>query len=197
MTSVDLYEALMTTRAVRHFDDAPVTDDEIERCLAAACQASVAGGVQPYEFVVVTDAALRDRLARLHAEACDADADSDVAEAMGRAPVLVLVLTPSRTTDHTDGTPPDAGPADASVYPAVQNLVLAARSQGLGTALTTDIRRRSAEVRELLGIPDGHDIAALVPLGRPAERWGLAERRPWWTLTSRDRFGTRPSPGGG
>ena len=67
----------------------------------------------------------------------------------------------------------DIGRLDASVYPAVQNFCVAARSLGLGTTLTTVIRIHTAEVFAALGVPEGRfEIAALVPVGRPAGRFG-------------------------
>ena len=74
----------------------------------------------------------------------------------------------------------DIGRLDASVYPAVQNFCVAARSLGLGTALTTVIRIHTAEVLADLGVPEGRfEIAALVPVGRPAGsvRRGAAQAR--------------------
>ena len=78
----------------------------------------------------------------------------------------------------------DIGRLDASVYPAVQNFCVAARSLGLGTALTTVIRIHTAEVLEALGVPtapDGsarYEIAALVPVGWPSGKFGVAPRKP-------------------
>ena len=66
----------------------------------------------------------------------------------------------------------------ASVYPAVENFILAARSLGLGTCLTTVIRIHEAEARAVCAIPDRFEIAALLPVGHPVGRWGVAPRRP-------------------
>jgi nitroreductase len=85
----------------------------------------------------------------------------------------------------------DVGPTYASVYPAVQNLILAARARGLGTVLTTVYRVYEDELRELCGVPDRYEVAALLPLGHPQGRWGVAPRRPAESLTSWNRFGQR------
>jgi nitroreductase len=87
----------------------------------------------------------------------------------------------------------DVGTPYASVYPAVQNLMLAARSMGVGSVLTTVYRIRQDEVRELLAIPDTYEVVALVPLGRPAGRFGTARRRPPEAITHWDRFGEKRS----
>jgi len=87
--------------------------------------------------------------------------------------------------------PMDVGPTYASVYPAVQNLILAARGRGLATVLTTVYRVYEDELGELCGVPERYDVVALLPLGHPQGRWGDAARRPPGSLTSWNRFGER------
>ena len=79
----------------------------------------------------------------------------------------------------------------ASIYPAVQNLMLAAMGLGLGTVLTTVHRHREAEIKALLGIPQDVDTVALVPMGYPAEgvRFGPTRRRPLEEVAFRDTWG--------
>ena len=98
---------------------------------------------------------------------------SYLAEHMAEAPVLVLACI------RHDGSPSSLG-RGASIYPAVQNLMLAARALGLGTALTTLHKRYEREVKEVLGIPDNVETAALIPLGYPAEpeHFGGSRRKP-------------------
>jgi nitroreductase len=123
-------------------------------------------------------------------------ASDELARNMGRVPVLVLVLMPkiSMVVSDDEGDM-DVGPTYASVYPAVQNLALAARAQGLGTVLTTVYRIYEDEVRAVCEIPDRYEIVALLPLGHPTGRWGTAARRPAESLTSWNRFGERrPAP---
>ena len=86
----------------------------------------------------------------------------------------------------------DIGRLDASVYPAVQNFCVAARSLGLGTALTTVIRIHTAEVLAELGVPEGRfEIAALVPVGVPAGSFGVARRKPADAVTHWNQWGDR------
>jgi nitroreductase len=212
-----LYEGLMTTRAMRRFTDEPVTDDEIDLILAAAVQAPSGGNIQPYQFLVVTDAAKRAAIGDLYLRAYDryepavlaqfppfTDEDAErqhrrnwalsrqLAESIGAAPVHVLVLAPriSMTVRDHEGDL-DVGPLEASVYPAVQNLVLAARSLGIGTCLTTVFRIYEDEVRAVCAVPDRYWLAALLPLGRPVGHWGVAPRRPARSITSWNTFGDR------
>jgi nitroreductase len=214
---MDLYEGLMTTRAMRRFSDEPVTEDEVERILAAAVQAPSGGNIQPYQFVVVTDASKREALGQIYRRAYDRyepavlklvppfkddearrrherswAASRHLADTIGSAPVHVLVIVPRITMAVTDDEGDmDVGSVLASVYPAVENAILAARSMGIGTCLTTVFRIREDEVRAVCDIPDRYDVAALLPLGRPTGKWGVAARRPAGSITSWDTFGNR------
>jgi nitroreductase len=73
----------------------------------------------------------------------------------------------------------------------VQNLMLAARSLGIGSVLTTVYRIHEDEVRAVCGIPDRYEVAALLPLGRPTGSFGVAPRRPASSLTSWTTFGNQ------
>jgi len=214
---MDTLEALMTTRAIRRFTDEPVTEDEILTCLRAAQQAPSGGNVQPQQYVVVTDAEQRAEVGRWYRAAFDRyerslpepasfrdeaqaaswrrtrDASRHLADHLADAPVVVLFLQPLIPWSPADDDGPmDIGRLDASVYPAVQNFCVAARSLGLGTALTTVIRIHTAEVLAALGVPeDRYEIAALVPVGRPAGRFGTAPRKPVEAVTHWNRFGER------
>ena len=104
------------------------------------------------------------------------------------APVLLLFCAPRQ---------PRAGAASsfalrtagASVYPAVQNLLLAARARGIGGCLTTIHLYREPQVKAALGIPEDVDTYALVPLGYPFDRFGPVRRKPVEEVTFLDRWG--------
>ncbi|MFC3896141.1 nitroreductase family protein [Lentzea rhizosphaerae] len=200
---MDALEAIMTTRAIRRFTDEPVADDDLWTCLRAAQQAPSGGNVQPTRYLVVTEPALRASLGELYrrafaryTEASPDRRDDAVTRRIGRSaqhladnlasvPVIVFFLMP-RLPSLVEGI--DIGPVHASVYPAVQNFCVAARALGLGTTLTTVIRVHQAEVLELLGVPDRWEIAAMVPLGHPAERFSVAVRHDVADLTSFNRW---------
>jgi nitroreductase len=217
--TMDMLEGIMTTRALRRYTAEPVTDDEIWTCLRAAVQAPSGGNIQPYQFVVVRDAELKARLGEVYLRAWlrygaatnaaigdsfateearrawerNVAASDHLARHLGEAPALVLVLMPDieMTVTDDEGTM-DVGPTYASVYPAVQNFVLAARAQGLGTVLTTVYRIHEGEVREICGIPDRFQVVAMLPLGRPVGRFAVAPRaRRAEQITSWDRYGER------
>ena len=215
--SADAIETIMTTRAMRRYSDRPVSDDDIVTCLRAAQQGPSGGNVQPQQYVVVQDPALRAEVGRLYREAFDRyerslpepsefpdaeraaawkrsrDASRHLADHLGEVPVIVVFLQPLIPWGSVDDEGPmDIGRLDASVYPAVQNFCVAARALGLGTALTTVIRIRSAELLDLLGVPAGKfEVAALTPLGYPTGRFGVAPRKPAAAVTHWDRWGDK------
>ena len=214
---MDAIDALMTTRAMRRFTHAPVTDDEVLTCLRAAQQAPSGGNVQPWQYLVVTDPHVRANIGAIYRRSFDRyekslegtvprfrtpadeeswkrtrDASRYLADHLGEAPVMVaflLAVIPWSPADEQGAL--DIGPLYASVYPAVQNFMVAARALGIGTALTTVIRVEHDEARASLGVTDAWEIAALVPMGRPAGRFGVARRKPVEAVTSWDRFGER------
>ena len=103
---------------------------------------------------------------------------------MSDAPVLVLACIEYAGTPNVT--------AGSSIYPAVQNLLLAARGMGIGSVLTTLFKRHDAEIKALLGIPENIETAALLPLGYPAEGdgYGPTRRRPVEEVTHWERWGS-------
>jgi nitroreductase len=214
---VDLIEGLMTTRAMRRYTDQPVTEDDIVTCLRAALQAPSGGNIQPWQFLVVTDADKRAKLGEIYHRAYfryeaamlptvppfrdeankasferTVAASRHLAEHLGEAPVILLFLMPSITmTLQDEGGDLDVGTPYASLYPAVQNFMLAARALGLGTALTTVHRIYQEEVLALFEIPDRFEIPALVPVGHPTGKFGVAPRKPLEKLVHWNTFGNR------
>ena len=112
-------------------------------------------------------------------------ASRHLAEHLADAPAIVGVLVPAGLdlTLHDDEGPLDIGHVCASVYPAVQNLLVAARAFGIGGTLTTVARVLHDELRAAVGIPDRYELAALVPLGRPKGSFSVPRRRPVEAVT--------------
>jgi nitroreductase len=126
------------------------------------------------------------------------DASRHLADHVQDAPAIVFFLQPMIPwAPSDDDGPMDIGRLDASVYPAVQNFCVAARALGIGTSLTTVIRIHAAETLEVLGVPANDDgsprfeIAACIPMGRPAGRFGVAPRKPASAVTHWNAFGNR------
>ena len=182
---MEFLDVLHTTPTCRYYRPDPVPDDVLRRVLDGARWAPTGGNRQGVRFLVVRDAARRRRLKELYLPLWEQYAErsrdvSDVprprvlanADHMARhldeIPALIVVcarLADLLATDrHLDRLTIVGG---ASVYPAVQNVLLAARAEGLGTALTTLLCAVEPQVKELFGIPEGIATAALVALGWP------------------------------
>ena len=112
----------------------------------------------------------------------------------GMEDVPVLILACQERPAAGDG--PCTITSGASIYPAVQNIMLAAGALGLGTVLTTLHTRHEKEVKELLGIPDNVDTAALIPLGYPAQGQGLgrSKRRAVHEVVFQEKWGMTGMP---
>jgi nitroreductase len=208
---LSVLEAIHTTRSLRRFRPDPIPDDVLTELLEAAIRAPSGGNTQSWRFLVVGDPEVRRRIGALYKEAWDEysppsrlAAISDPRERrrvesafhlgahMGdEAPVLVVVCAPRAQTSSgaATGSAAAARTAGASIYPAVQNLLLAARARGIGGCLTTIHLFREAQVKAALGIPDDVDTYALIPLGYPRDNFGPLRRRPAREVSYRDRWG--------
>lgn len=197
--SSDFFDVASRQRACRTFADTPVSDDTIAHILSTATFAPSAENKQPWEFVVVRDAALRSRIGELTRRAWEthgrafsegrlspallADVDGGATGGVARAPVNVVVAA-----DTERGL---AATVDASILPAVQNILLAATALGLGSALTTITTGYREELQELLSLPGHVWPVAVVPIGHPARPLGRPRREPFAAHTHRDLYGLR------
>jgi nitroreductase len=195
----DLFAVVHRQRACRDFSDRPVDDDDVARVLDAATFAPSAENRQPWVFVVVRDGAARATIHELTVRAWEGggrqfaatrlekslldDVDHGIVGGGYRAaPVLVVV-----GADTARGHPATVG---SSIFPATQNLLLAATALGLGSALTTITTAFADELRELLGLPAHIAPQAVVPLGHPERPLGPPRREPFAEHTHRDRYGS-------
>ncbi len=192
------FEVALAQRACRTFADRPVGDDLIERCLEAATHAPSAENLQPWEFVVVRDPGLRAAIgdltsrawqgggrqhseSRLPAKLLD-EVHHGAEGGIASAPVIIVVGGSSAAALETT--------LPSSVFPAVQNLLLAASALGLGSAMTTLATLFADQLRELLALPETVRPMAVVPVGWPAAPLGPPRRHPVSERAHRDRFGT-------
>jgi nitroreductase len=193
----DFFTVVRSQRACRAFGDDPVSNEVIERVLEAATHAPSAENTQPWAFIVVREPATRARIGDLTARAWErggrafsrdrltpslyAAVDRGATGGVSAAPVLVVVA--GDTTRCVEAA------LEASVFPAIQNLLLAAGALGLGCALTTLPTAFGDELRELLALPEQVRAMAVVPLGRPARPLGAPRREPVAAKTHRERYG--------
>jgi len=214
-TDAGLYRTMSTLRAVRRLRPDPVPDGVLRRVLQAACWAPTGGNRQPWRVIVVRSSEPKERLAAVYApewtrytvplrrrvERLDGRsratlermlaAGDHLAEHLAEAPVILLFCTDPAEMAFTDAELDRISiVGGGSVYPAVQNAMLACVAEGLGCTLTTLHCFREPEVMAALGIPDGWATAALVPIGYPVlGGHGPISRRGPGELAYDDTFG--------
>lgn len=199
----DVWEVMRTASAVRRYRDEPVADYVLERCLTAASWAPSGGNQQPWKFVVLRSAQAREVVSTGAAKTWQAmtdfyhlaapedgaeDAKSRALRTMaehtrvgGAAPALVMFCIR-----------PQPGASElqqgGSIYPAVQNFLLAARAQGLGAAITLWHYSCEEELREVVGVPGEWQIASLLTVGWPRGGHHSVRRKPVPDVAATDHW---------
>jgi nitroreductase len=217
MPDISLTEAMSTLRAVRRLRPDPIDEDVLERVLQAATWAPTGGNAQPWRIVLARDADTKKKLGDLYAslwagfaqgyaarleglpeeevarEQRTIEAGNYLADHFHEAPVIAVFCFNPKMMAITDIKQPRVSVVGGgSVYPAVQNLLLAARAEGLGCVLTTLLCQTEPEVREILGIPEPWGTAAAIPLGYPVGGGhGPIRRQPVAGLVYEDTFGNK------
>jgi nitroreductase len=218
MPEIGLFETIYSARSIRRLKPDPVPEELITRVLDAAIRAPSAGNAQNWVFLVVRDAALRQALGAIYRKASDIAAAMYAAKGrpahlteeqyrhmlttgehlwnhMGDAPVILIPCLRRPPVPVVDGVQHQAEAAYAdrirgsSIYPAVQNIILACRALGLGTTITTNHLRCEDELRALLGLPDAVESFAMMPIGWPIDRFGPLSRKPLSEVAHADRWG--------
>lgn len=210
-TEADLFEIIATTRAMRRLKPDPIPDELVQRILEAAVCAPSASNTQRCRYLVVKDEGIKRDVQQWYQRAftevvephyLEGDPPPGVSPARYRAQYEAV----KHLTDHfheapvwivpcvEEGDAPQSRAAGASVYPAVQNLLLAARALGLGATLTTRHLMYEREVEAALGLPAGVRSYAIVPIGAPMGNFGPVTRRPIRDVTFLDRWGVPFDP---
>ena len=197
---IGLFDALYSQRAIRYFKPVPVPDELVQQLIEAATKAPSGGNSQGWKFLVIRDQATKDIIGDYYERGWEAAYGKDnpnpppiqshvrrsadyLARHMAESPVLIMACI-----EH-DGGPSTMG-RGGSIFPAVQNLLLAAIGLGLGSCLTSLHKRYEDEIKELLGIPDNVETAALLPVGFPADnvRYGPTRRAPVEEVAFREKW---------
>jgi nitroreductase len=209
---LDVLTALATTRAIRRYRDEPVPEEDLRTILWHATRAPSGSNRQPFRFLVLRDGpaatearrVLGESFRALWAAKRGADGYDEGSGVEGGSPKARMAATMQRFVDRFEETPvvvlaclrryraPDPTEG-ASVYPACQNLLLAARALGYGGVLTMWHQLVEDELRAVLGIPDEVAISATITLGRPEGGHGPVRRRPVQELVYEDRW-EEPAP---
>lgn len=210
MDSTDIFHVMHTMRAMRRLKPDPVPDAMLRQVLDAAVCAPSGQNLQRWAFLVVDDPAgkryfgerydywMRNRFADVLAtvdwtsrEGRLVKAAMHLSEHMHEVPLLLFCCG---VRDWPFAVPPAqriglAPPSYGSIYPAVQNVLLACRALGLGASLTTMHQMFEPEMHEFFGIPDTHGVVAVIPIGFPVGRFGPVAREPAASKTHYGRWG--------
>ena len=193
---INLFEAIDTQRAIRYFKPDRVPEELITRLLQAAIKGPSGGIRQGWGFIVIRDPEIRSKIGDLYRTGSDFEIRPDMTAQEKR-----VYTAAQHLEDHMDEVPvlilaciqanPGGTISAGSIFPSVQNILLAARGLGLGSALTTRQTRFETEIKEMLGIPKDVATVALLPIGFPAEgsRYGPTRRRPLQEVAFVDRWG--------
>jgi nitroreductase len=208
---MDVFEALYTTRAMRRVKEDSIPDDVIKSIMDSAIRAPSGSNRQDWKFLVVTDKKTREELSDIYRETWDyyvksfyndsedlgasslknkdeietvkriSNSASWLAENYHKVPLLVLAFSRN-------------DPTGSSIYPAIWNLMLAARGHGVGTCLTTVMNFKTEDVYKVLNVPSdkGWTLNATITAGYPLGKWGVAARKPVEEVTYLNKWGESP-----
>jgi nitroreductase len=209
--TVGLLAGLTTTRAIRRYQDEPIPEEILRDILFAATRGPSGSNRQPFRFMVLTSSPTAVAAKRLIGEAARAlwgtkktnDQYERGSGADPNSPKSRMARTMQGYVDHFESVPCLILPClvryrapsyaeGASIYPAVQNLLLAARALGYGGVITGFHGAVDAELKTLLGIPSEVFISCTVTLGKPAGNHGPVRRRPLQELVYADQWEAAP-----
>jgi nitroreductase len=204
---MDLHEALYTTRAMRRVKKDPIPEDVQQRILDAAVRAPSGGNAQSWRFMLLDSPEIKGQLGPLYRDGLNTVFTSiykqqlDASEADPEAAESVQFQKMYRSamwlSDHFEDYPLmlfafcKGDTTGASIYPAVWNAMLAARAEGVGTAITSVLLFHQQKMFEILGVPadEGWNFNCTVTMGYPTGRWGVAPRRPAHEVAYRNQWG--------
>jgi nitroreductase len=205
---MDVYEAMYTTRAMRRVRPDPIPADVQARIMDAAIRAPNGGNAQGWRFLLVDDPAIRASLAPLYQDAIARLWDTFYRDNLERArstpddpnsaSLLRVQASAQHLADHFAEVPlflfgfTRNDPSGGSIFPAIWSAQLAARAEGVGSALTSVLGIfHGPEAFRILGVPEdkGWTMACCVSFGYPTGRWGVAPRRPVHEVAYRNRWG--------
>jgi nitroreductase len=210
-SSIGLLEGIATTRAIRRYRDEPVPTEALNAMVFAATRAPSGSNRQPFRFMVLRDgpqaraakALIGESARRIWGGKRTADGYDRGSGAEENSPKARMARTMQHYVEHFESAPVlilpclvryrDPTPTEgASIYPACQNLLLAARALGYGGVLTGFHVFVEAELRELLGIPEGVFMAATITIGKPVGGHGPVRRRPVSELVYEEQWDHAP-----
>ncbi|MCC7078099.1 MAG: nitroreductase family protein [Acidimicrobiia bacterium] len=207
-----LEEAMRTQRSIRRLRADPVDHDLLLHCVELALKAPTGSNSQGWEFVLVEDRTSVGAIGRLNGFAWRLYGPVGRRQYRRNEQMQRILAAVQHQADNYDDIPAlvvpcvrvpfsipfvigpvlGASALYGSVYPSIQNFLLACRAAGLGACLTTLPLWNVRRVRKILGLPRGLLPVAVIPVGWPEGRYGPTTRRPVKEVVHLDRFGNRP-----
>lgn len=206
---MDVREALYTTRAMRRVKPDPIPAAVQAAILDAAIRAPSGGNAQGWRFMLVDDPDVKAKLGPLYRDAIGKLWETGYRERLEQArarpgdpesaSLLRVQSSAQHLADHFEAVPlfliafSRGDMSGGSIFPAVWSAQLAARAEGVGSALTSVLGIFHGEqTMQILGVPPGKGwtMACCVSFGYPTGRWGIAARRPVQEVTYRNSWGT-------
>jgi nitroreductase len=203
---MDTYEALYTTRAMRRVKKDPIPEDVQKKILDAAIRAPSGGNAQGWRFLLVDDPAIKGQLGPIYRGCMETlwnsiyksriDAAKEAPDDPESVEFMKMFRSASYLAEHFEDYPlllfgfSQFDTSGGSIFPAIWNAMLAARVEGVGSALTSVFNFKIEELKEVLGVPDeGHwSFNGCVTFGYPTGRWGVAPRRPAHEVSFRNSW---------
>jgi nitroreductase len=200
-TGADLFEIMRSTRSMRRLKPDPVPDALLRQVLEAGTCAANGGNMQSWRFLVIRDAAIKAAAAEWYRKAWQVVGvryrSGEPAPGMSAEAFARTMNAAEYLADHLHEAPVWivpclSGPrgSGSSIFPAVQNMLLACRALGLGTTLTTVYLMHEAEAEAAMGIPEGYHSYAILPVGFPLGKFGPVRRAPLESVVFEDKWGT-------
>lgn len=198
---MDVFDAIWTLRAMRRLDPSrDVSDEDLLRCIEAAGKAASGGGSERARYLVVRAPELKSKVAAAYRKGAEKVLKGYEQRAAEDKRAARMLSSSWHLADHMHEAPAlivacckgPSGRFASSVFPGVQNLMLAARALGLGTTLTTIHLEHEDDVKAALGIPEEVATYCIIPIGYPLGRWAEAPRRPVREIAYWDRWGEAP-----
>ncbi len=193
---MDVFEAIYTTRAMRRLKPDPIPEELLPKLFDAAIRGPNAGNQQQFRFITVTDPEMKATVQEIYQECLTelnatryAAVQEQVANGDPNDPAVALAIRNSKSANYLANHLAEAPMlifvfgkelGETTTYPCLWNLCLAARTEGLGTAITSLMKIQKQRVEDLLGVPRDSiwNMHAMVPIGYPMGRWGIPPRRP-------------------
>jgi nitroreductase len=207
MSELSVHDAIFTLRAMRRLKTDPIPEEDLCYIVEAATMACSPGNSQAWKFLIVTDRQQKARVADIYRDLGERIIRDDVlasgkldedtekvyrnamvlVENMQHAPALVLCCLEGHSEDGEIYQSSYYG----GIYPAIQNLMLAARAKGIGTTMTTLHKARERDIKDIFDIPDDVATIALIPLGYPKGKWSRPKRKPQAEVTFWNSWGRK------